>query len=151
MAKADASSAAGLVASLAHQVHGAIGMTQEYELQHYTRRLWAWRQEFGSERWWYGRIGAGVVASGADGLWDRVATGLEVALELGPLGADLVRSRQRVHPLIEGTLRRGGPFMKRLLTRRHGRRVYRLGVALQALTGQFTSTSSRGRAAFSSL
>jgi len=76
VAKANASSAAGLVASLAHQVHGAIGMTQEYELQHYTRRLWAWRQEFGSERWWYGRIGAGVVASGADGLWDRVATGL---------------------------------------------------------------------------
>jgi acyl-CoA dehydrogenase len=76
VAKANASAAAGIVAGLAHQVHGAIGMTQEYELHHYTRRLWAWRQEFGSERWWCARLGGELLASGADRLWDRVATGL---------------------------------------------------------------------------
>lgn len=32
----------------AHQAHGAIGMTQEYRLQHLTRRLNSWMGEFGS-------------------------------------------------------------------------------------------------------
>jgi acyl-CoA dehydrogenase len=34
----------------AHQAHGAIGMTREYGLHGYTRRLNAWRQEFGTEQ-----------------------------------------------------------------------------------------------------
>jgi len=33
------------VSAIAHQVHGAIGITREYSLQHFTRRLWAWRNE----------------------------------------------------------------------------------------------------------
>lgn len=33
----------------AHQAHGAIGMTREYPLHLYTRRLHAWRQELGTE------------------------------------------------------------------------------------------------------
>src|SRR5262249_25776893 len=38
------SSRAALIATLAaHQVHGAMGMTQEYPLHHFSRRLWAWR------------------------------------------------------------------------------------------------------------
>src|SRR6202011_2666675 len=76
---------------------------------------------------------------------------LEVALELGALRANLVRAGKRIHALVERTLRCGRSLVERLLTRRHGRRVYRLGVALQGLGGQFTSTSSRGRAAFMSL
>lgn len=44
---------AGLAAARAirsgHQVHGAIGITMEYELQRHTRRLMAWRDERGSE------------------------------------------------------------------------------------------------------
>ncbi|WP_330256010.1 acyl-CoA/acyl-ACP dehydrogenase [Nocardia sp. NBC_00565] len=32
----------------AHQAHGAIGMTKEYPLHRYTRRLQAWRSEFGT-------------------------------------------------------------------------------------------------------
>jgi acyl-CoA dehydrogenase len=31
--------------AIAHQVHGAIGITREYSLQYFTRRLWAWRDE----------------------------------------------------------------------------------------------------------
>jgi acyl-CoA dehydrogenase len=34
----------------AHQAHGAIGMTREYPLHQYTRRLNSWRHEFGTER-----------------------------------------------------------------------------------------------------
>ena len=41
-----------LGAGIAHQVHGAIGFTSEDSLQHRTRRLWAWRGEFGPEAVW---------------------------------------------------------------------------------------------------
>lgn len=44
--------AAGIVAAAVHQLHGAIGFTREYPLQLLTRRLWSWRDEFGSEAEW---------------------------------------------------------------------------------------------------
>jgi acyl-CoA dehydrogenase len=52
MAKARTSEAAQLVASIAHAVHGAIGVTEEYDLQLYTRRLHEWRIAHGSETHW---------------------------------------------------------------------------------------------------
>ncbi len=79
VAKASASRAASEVAAHAHQVHGAIGMTREYALHHFTRRLWSWRQEWGSERRWSQTVGEQVTAAGADALWPRVATGLVAA------------------------------------------------------------------------
>jgi acyl-CoA dehydrogenase len=79
VAKAATSRAASEVTTQAHQVHGAIGMTQEYVLHHFTRRLWAWRQEWGSERTSARTVGEQVVAAGADQLWPRVATGLVAA------------------------------------------------------------------------
>ena len=39
-------------AMIAHQVHGAIGVTDEYALHHSTLRLWSWREEFGNEAAW---------------------------------------------------------------------------------------------------
>ena len=54
-----ASESASKIAALAHQLHGAIGMTSEYDLQLYTRRLWSWRDEYGTEHQWsreYGRL-----------------------------------------------------------------------------------------------
>jgi acyl-CoA dehydrogenase len=68
-AKIRAGEAAGKAANIAHQVHGAIGFTDEYRLHHLTRRLWAWRSEFGAEGYWAGWLGARVVARGADNLW----------------------------------------------------------------------------------
>jgi acyl-CoA dehydrogenase len=56
-AKANASRAAGAVAAIAHQVHGAIGVTQEHPLHRVTRRLWAWREEYGSEAHWAAVLG----------------------------------------------------------------------------------------------
>jgi acyl-CoA dehydrogenase len=76
VAKSSASRAASEVAAHAHQVHGAIGMTREYTLHHFTRRLWSWRQEWGSERQWSQTVGTQVTAAGPDALWPRVATGL---------------------------------------------------------------------------
>jgi acyl-CoA dehydrogenase len=75
-AKAAAARAASEVAAHSHQVHGAIGMTREYTLHHFTRRLWTWRQEWGSEARWSRAVGEQVTAAGADALWPRVATGL---------------------------------------------------------------------------
>ncbi len=74
-AKSQAGEAASRAAAIAHQVHGAMGFTQEYELQHLTRRLWAWREEFGSEAYWQRRLGQEVAQIGADGLWPRLAAG----------------------------------------------------------------------------
>jgi acyl-CoA dehydrogenase len=68
-AKVRAGMAVEVVARLAHQVHGAIGFTQEYRLHHLTRRCWSWRDEAGSELTWSNRLGSGLLASGADGLW----------------------------------------------------------------------------------
>jgi acyl-CoA dehydrogenase len=58
-----------VVARLAHQVHGAIGFTQEHKLHHLTRRLWSWRDEAGTELHWSRVLGAGLLADGPDALW----------------------------------------------------------------------------------
>ena len=68
-AKVRAGAAVEVVARLAHQVHGAIGFTQDHKLHHLTRRLWSWRDEAGSELAWSRVLGAGVLADGPDGLW----------------------------------------------------------------------------------
>ncbi|KGR76315.1 acyl-CoA dehydrogenase family protein [Ureibacillus sinduriensis] len=44
--------ASRIVATSAHQVHAAIGVTHEHRLHHYTRRLWAWRDEDFHGNYW---------------------------------------------------------------------------------------------------
>jgi acyl-CoA dehydrogenase len=63
MAKARTSAAAAVVAATAHALHGAIGVTADYDLQLHTRRLHAWRMAHGSESYWHRRIGAAALAS----------------------------------------------------------------------------------------
>src|SRR5690606_15040908 len=53
-------------AAIAHQAHGAIGWTQEHTLQRFTRRIWGWRDDFGSEADWAVRLGGHVAAQGAE-------------------------------------------------------------------------------------
>lgn len=71
-AKSRASRAAGAGAALAHQVHGAIGVTEEHSLHMFTRRLWRWRDESGSEHFWNGEIGARVLGHPGTQLWSRL-------------------------------------------------------------------------------
>jgi acyl-CoA dehydrogenase len=72
-AKVRAGAAVEVVARIAHQVHGAIGFTQEFKLHHLTRRLRSWRDEAGSELAWSRVLGAGVLADGPDGLWPALS------------------------------------------------------------------------------
>ncbi len=71
-AKARTGEAAGVVARIAHQVHGAIGFTREHDLRLATTRLWAWREEDGSDAEWNAEVGAAVLAAGPDALWPLI-------------------------------------------------------------------------------
>ncbi|HVZ07039.1 acyl-CoA dehydrogenase family protein [Rhodopila sp.] len=67
--KARAGEAAGIGASIAHQVHGAIGFTFEHSLHFLTRRLWSWRDEFGKDAEWNALLGRHMAKAGADQVW----------------------------------------------------------------------------------
>ncbi|MBV8848745.1 MAG: acyl-CoA/acyl-ACP dehydrogenase [Methylobacteriaceae bacterium] len=71
-AKIRCGEAAGIGAAIAHQVHGAIGFTQEHSLHYSTRRLWSWRDEFGNEAEWSQRLGIRAAKTGADQLWTMI-------------------------------------------------------------------------------
>ncbi len=68
-AKIRSGEAAGKVAEMAHQIHGAIGFTREYRLQDLTRRLWTWRDEAGNEAEWSQELGRRMIAGGTDNFW----------------------------------------------------------------------------------
>jgi acyl-CoA dehydrogenase len=57
IAKQTASAAVPLATSVAHSVHGAIGITEAFDLQLYTKQLYAWRLAAGSEGYWAGILG----------------------------------------------------------------------------------------------
>lgn len=71
IAKARASRAAPLIANTAHALTGAMGITAEYDLQLFTRRLHSQRVQFGSESYWDEVIGAHAISQ-----WDSVAHGV---------------------------------------------------------------------------
>jgi len=77
-AKILAGQAAAAATRAAHQAHGAMGMTQEYPLQHFSRRLWSWRCEYGDDTWWSGRLGRALAAGGADSLYPTITGGSNV-------------------------------------------------------------------------
>jgi acyl-CoA dehydrogenase len=78
-AKVRASIAASEGARLAHQIHGAIGVTYEHQLHHFTTRLWSWRDEFGTEATWARVLGARVSADGGAGFWAWLTTSADAA------------------------------------------------------------------------
>jgi acyl-CoA dehydrogenase len=69
IAKSRCGESAGQVAALCHQVHGAMGFTQEHPLHYATRRLWSWRDEWGAEPWWQEKIGRMICEQGGEGFW----------------------------------------------------------------------------------
>jgi acyl-CoA dehydrogenase len=68
-AKVRAGEAAKHAARIAHQVHGAIGFTYEHTLHFATRRLWAWRNEFGNDAHWARELGAAIIVAGGGQFW----------------------------------------------------------------------------------
>ncbi len=74
-AKSFAGEAAAEAAAIAHAVHGAIGITADFDLQLFTRRLHALRAAYGTESWWNGELGREWLASG-DGALDFIRSRL---------------------------------------------------------------------------
>jgi acyl-CoA dehydrogenase len=74
IAKVRTAEAVGVATSIAHQIHGAIGITQEYGLHQITRRLWSWRDEFGGDVEWAKVIGRRVVSVDGEGMWPIVTS-----------------------------------------------------------------------------
>jgi acyl-CoA dehydrogenase len=70
-AKVVASEAASRACRIAHAVHGAMGFTEEYDLQLFTRRLLAWRVQYGSERYWARWVGESLLER-RDKTWEFV-------------------------------------------------------------------------------
>lgn len=73
-AKVVASEAASRACSIAHAIHGAMGITEEYDLQLFTRRLLAWRMQYGSESYWAAQAGIALI-NDARKTWEFVRSG----------------------------------------------------------------------------
>lgn len=57
-----------VIAASAHQVHAAIGVTDEHSLNHYTRRIWSWRDELVKADYWKKELVQDVLTSSTD-IW----------------------------------------------------------------------------------
>jgi acyl-CoA dehydrogenase len=75
LAKAQTSQAVTRIVAVAHAVHGAIGVTHEFDLQLYTRRLNEWARAGGGAGYWSGVLGQQVLGAKSSAL-DFVRTEL---------------------------------------------------------------------------
>lgn len=71
-ARVVAAAAATEIARLAHQLHGALGITLEYPLHRLTRTLWALRDADAGEERWAVELGGLVRAGGEACLWEEL-------------------------------------------------------------------------------
>jgi alkylation response protein AidB-like acyl-CoA dehydrogenase len=71
-AHVDLAGYAGRVARTAHDLHGAMGVTEEYGLHPLTKRLWAWPEEGIRQLDARTELGRRAAAGGVAGLWDSV-------------------------------------------------------------------------------
>lgn len=60
------------IARIAHQLHGAVGVTEEFGLHRLTRRAWAWRDADWSERELAIELGRRAVAAPETDYWEAV-------------------------------------------------------------------------------
>lgn len=72
-AKTRAGEAAGLAVRIAHQIHGAMGITYEHALHQSTRRLLTWRDEYGAEGYWARRLVESLRARADASVWSLVS------------------------------------------------------------------------------
>ncbi len=66
VAKVRVGQAGQQVASIAHAVHGAIGVSEEFPMHHLTRRLHQGRMAHGGEAYWARKLGAWALAGSDD-------------------------------------------------------------------------------------
>ncbi|RJQ82697.1 acyl-CoA dehydrogenase family protein [Amycolatopsis panacis] len=78
-AAATAGRVAHRVAAVAHQLHGAIGITREHDLHLSTSRLTTWAESPRSQRSWELRLGALAVAPDDEALWELTTSGSELS------------------------------------------------------------------------
>lgn len=72
--------AADAAIATSHQVHGAMGFSREYALNHRTRRLMAWRDDYGSVLAWRRALAGAFVECTREGFWPAVSdAGLRAA------------------------------------------------------------------------
>ncbi len=57
---------------LAHQIHGAMGVTLEYPLARLSRNMWRWSEEFGDQKFWATSVGK--TAIDMSSAWDAVVS-----------------------------------------------------------------------------
>lgn len=79
IAKTRCGQAASRIAAASHQAHGAMGFTREYALGRFTRRLWQWQDEFGSDVEWAEHLGRAVLSDDAPRLWPRISQPINLA------------------------------------------------------------------------
>lgn len=72
IAKQVASAVAPQITAIAHAVHGAIGITEEFDLQLYSRRMHALRLADGSESYWAGILGKSRVGAASQSSVDFI-------------------------------------------------------------------------------
>jgi acyl-CoA dehydrogenase len=72
VAKLRTGRAAMRCARIAHQVHGAVGVTMEHPLHVLTTRLSVWRDECGGEAAWALELGRAALCTSARDLWPSV-------------------------------------------------------------------------------
>ena len=60
----------GEATRIAHELHGAIGFTEEHPLHRFTRRVWSWRDEWGSDSRWAAELGE---CARQEGVWQVAA------------------------------------------------------------------------------
>jgi acyl-CoA dehydrogenase len=82
-AKVRANRAIGVGTSIAHQVHGAIGFTQDYGLHPLTRALMRWRSECGNDAYWAQILGRLACAEGGVGLWADITARSDRCISIG--------------------------------------------------------------------
>ncbi|MFP3918237.1 acyl-CoA dehydrogenase [Lysinibacillus telephonicus] len=71
-----------IVATSAHQVHAAIGVTHEHNLHYYTRRLWSWREEGYTSYYWKKVLAQTLLQSEMD-LWEFITKSNNVIQPIG--------------------------------------------------------------------
>ena len=77
IAKSVTGRAAREASRVSHQVHGAMGMSEEYPLGQFTTRMWSWTEEAGRPEFWNTYIGQAFLKQPNRDLWVSITDGIE--------------------------------------------------------------------------